>query len=128
MHARVENLLKETKGDVCVQYIFSSFNEDLSYANKYMIAVYMQKGRDTAMQILTEWFGQGKTLKERFFENLQLDMDDPAIEAEFHRHESWKEKTQLRATPAILVNGYKLPDNYKIEDMRYFTEFNFEIK
>jgi len=37
--------------------------------------------------------------------------------------EAWKAKTQLRATPTILVNGYKLPDNYKIEDLRYFTNF-----
>lgn len=27
---------------------------------------------------------------------------------------------RLRATPTILVNGYKLPDNFKVEDMRYF--------
>ncbi|MDR2968314.1 MAG: thioredoxin domain-containing protein [Tannerellaceae bacterium] len=128
MHARAESLLRETKGEVCVQYIFSSFNEDLVYANKYLIAVYLQKGREAAMEILDEWFDQGKTLRERFFENLQPDMDNPAIEAEFHRHESWIEKTQLRATPTIFVNGYKLPDNYKIEDLRYFTEFNFEIK
>jgi hypothetical protein len=24
--------------------------------------------------------------------------------------------------PVILVNGYKLPDNYKIEDLKYFTK------
>ena len=30
-------------------------------------------------------------------------------------------KTQLRATPTILVNGYQLPENYKIEDLKYFT-------
>jgi len=53
---------------------------------------------------------------------------DPAIEVEFTKHEAWKEKTQLRATPTILVNGYKLPDNYKIEDLRYFTEFDVNIK
>ena len=50
-------------------------------------------------------------------------MTNPAIEAEFQKHEAWKEKTQLRATPTIVVNGYKLPDNYKIEDLRYFTDF-----
>jgi len=46
--------------------------------------------------------------------------ENPAIEAEFQKHESWKEKTQLRATPMILVAGYKLPDHYKIEDLRYY--------
>jgi protein-disulfide isomerase len=54
-------------------------------------------------------------------------MTNPAIEVEFQKHESWKEKTHLRATPTILVNGYKLPDNYKIEDLRYFTEFDVDI-
>jgi protein-disulfide isomerase len=54
-------------------------------------------------------------------------MDNPAIEAEFQEHENWKAKTQLRATPTILVNGYKLPDNYKIEDLRYFTDVEIDV-
>jgi len=53
---------------------------------------------------------------------------NPEIEVEFQKHEAWKEKTQLRATPTILVNGFKLPDNYKIEDLRYFIEFNVDVK
>ena len=30
---------------------------------------------------------------------------------------------QLQTTPTLVMNGYKLPDNYKIEDLKYFTEF-----
>ena len=71
-----------------------------------------------AMQIFTDRFSRGKELKERFYENLRLGMSNPAIEVQFQRHETWKEKTLLRATPTIIVNGYKLPDNYKIEDLR----------
>jgi protein-disulfide isomerase len=135
MHARVEKLLKETKGNVCIQYIFSSFHESLDYANKYMIAIYLQnlpplwegQGK-VAWQLYTDWFDKGKSLKEAFFKDLQLDMTNPAIEAEFQKHESWKAKTQLRATPTIIVNGYKLPGNYKIEDLRYFTEFIVDNK
>ena len=37
--------------------------------------------------------------------------------------ENDRKNTQLQATPTILVNGHKLPDNYKIEDLKYFTEF-----
>jgi len=25
------------------------------------------------------------------------------------------------------VNGYKLPDNYEIEDLRYFTELEIDV-
>ena len=128
MHARVEKLLKETKENVCIQYIFSAFNESLEYANRYFIAIYLEKGSTMAWQLYTDWFAGGKALKEAFFEKIQLDMTNPAIEEEFQKHTLWKEKTQLRATPTILVNGYKLPENYKIEDLRYFTEFNVDIK
>jgi len=53
-------------------------------------------------------------------------MTNPAIETEFQKHEAWKEKTQLRATPTISVAGYQLPNHYKIEDLRYFTDYRNE--
>ena len=39
-----------------------------------------------------------------------------------------EKKTQIRATPTILVNGYQLPESYKIEDLQHFTEFNVDVK
>ena len=133
MHKRVEKLLQETNRNLCVQYLFSSFQPDLEFAVKYLIAAYFKHchgGLDpsSSEQIISDWFEKGKPLKEAFFENMQLDITNPAVEAEFQKHNAWKEKTQLRATPTVLVNGYKLPDNYKIEDLKYFTEFNFDVK
>ena len=133
MHKRVEKLLQDTKRKVCVQYLFSSFSPDLDFANRYLIAAWLDPchcGLDpqSPEQIIADWFEKGKPLKEEFFKNLHLNMDNPEIEVEFQKHEAWKEKTQLRATPTILVNGYKLPDNYKIEDLKYFTEFNVDVK
>jgi protein-disulfide isomerase len=77
----------------------------------------------TFRQIIGDWFEKGKLLKGEFFKDLDLDLNNPAVETEFQQHEAWREKTQIRATPTILVNGYQLPDtdNYKIEDLRYFT-------
>ena len=128
MHERVEILLKETKGNVCIQYIFSAFNEYFNYANRYFNAIYLEKGSELALQLYSEWFAGGKMLKESFFKQLQLDMSNSAIEVEYQNHERWKGKMQLRNTPTILVNGYKLPENYKIEDLRFISEFNVDIK
>ena len=133
MHKRVEKILKDTKREISIQYILSSFNADLEFANKYLIAAYFKNSHcvlnsildhpQSPEQIFTDWFEKGKPLKEAFFREMQLDMTNPEIEAEFQKHEAWKAKTRLHATPTILVNGYKLPDNYKIEDLRYFTNF-----
>lgn len=46
---------------------------------------------------------------------------------EFNRHKAWIAVSQLGATPTLLVNGSKLPDNYQIEDSKYFTDLEFEI-
>ena len=93
-----------------------------------LIAAKLEKRQSEFEQIIADWFEKGKPLKEAFFENLHLNMENPEIETESQKHESWKEKSQLRATPTVLVNGYKLPDNYKVEDLKYFTEFNVNVK
>jgi len=123
MHKRVEKFLQDTKRNVCIQYIFSSFTPDLDFANKYLIAAYLQKEQSEFERIIADWFEKGKPLKEAFFNDLHLDISNPEVEAEFQKHEAWKEKTKLRATPTISVAGYKLPDHYKIEDLRFFTRF-----
>jgi len=92
------------------------------------LPIYLERGSEAAWQLYSDWFEKGKSMQEAFFHDLHLDMTNPAIEIEFQKHQSWKEKTQLRATPTILINGYKLPDNYKIEDLWYFTEFDVNIK
>jgi protein-disulfide isomerase len=127
MHRRVENFLQETQGRVCIRYIFASFHPRRDFASKGLIAAYLQKERNKFEHIIADWFQEGKLLKEAFFNDLQLDMTDPAIEAELQKHEAWRAKTQLRATPTIIINGYQLPGNYKIEDLRYFIELEIDI-
>ncbi|OJV87177.1 MAG: hypothetical protein BGO34_12555 [Bacteroidia bacterium 44-10] len=123
MHGRVNELLKKNK-DVCVQYIFSSFSKELEISNKYLIGTFFQKNGKVE-EIYDQWFESGKFNKEEFFERYPVDTNIQEVIREFDIHEKWKEQSGLRATPTILVNGYKLPDNFKIEDMHYFT--NIEI-
>ena len=106
--------LKILRGKFFKQFL----SPDLEFANKSLIATYLEKGPKDFERIIGDWFENGKILKEAFFKDLNL--NNPAIEAEFQKHEAWKEKTQLRAIPTILVNGYKLPDNYKIEDLAIY--------
>lgn len=121
MHERVENIIEHTD-NLCIQYIYSSFEEDLNSSNKFMIAVYLNKRLKDVKEIYAEWFEKGKFSKEDFFSKHGVNIEDEAVEKEFRKHESWIAETGLRATPTILVNGYKLPDNYKIEDLRFFSE------
>ena len=89
-----------------------------------MIAACLADKDGFAIQIFNDWFENGKVLHDDFFKDLSLSMENPEIEVEFEKHEAWKKKTQIRATPTVLVNGHQLPESYKIEDLRYFTDLD----
>ncbi|GHU80166.1 hypothetical protein FACS1894145_5970 [Bacteroidia bacterium] len=55
-------------------------------------------------------------------------MNNPGIEAEFEKHKAWLKQARINGTPTVLVNGYQLPDNYQIENLRYIMEFNVDVK
>lgn len=126
MHLRIGELLK-LRNPMQVQYIFSSFSFDLEVSARYLIAVYLQKSQTEREHIYTEWFEKGKFNKEAFFEKYPVDIHNTSVTEEFNRHKAWIQASQIRTTPTVLVNGFKLPDNYQVEDLKYFTDLEFEI-
>ena len=118
MHKRIEQLMQKMNNNIRVQYILSSFSEELNSTNKLLIAACLVN-RTGIEQIFTEWFEKGKAFRDDYFKDMFLNVEYPEIENEFQKHEEWRKKTQIRATPTILVNGFQLPDSYKIEDLRY---------
>lgn len=127
MHERIGILLKNNP-QIQVQYIFSSFAPKLEVSARYLIAVYLQKSREERENIYNEWFKSGKMNRDAFFLKYPVDINNNAVTEEFNLHKAWIQKSQFRATPTLLVNGYKLPVNYRIEDLKYFTDLDFEIK
>ena len=43
MHERVKKIIGKNYSDICIQYIFTSFSNDLEESSKFLIAVYQQK-------------------------------------------------------------------------------------
>ncbi len=128
MHARMEKLLNANNSNsICIQYIFSSFNEKLIPSNQFLIATYFANKTDQTRNIYNQWFGGEKHNKDSFMKKYSYSLDEK-VKNELITHEEWKEKTKLQATPTILVNGYQLPDNYKIEDLKYFTHLDIDAK
>lgn len=127
MHKRVEQVLSETN-NLCIQYIFSSFSEELDSSNKFLSAIYFEKEESERGNIFRDWFERGKNSKEEFLKRHSIDTMSEIVTYEFEKHQAWKDKTGLSATPTILVNGYKLPANYQIEDLRYITNLDIDTK
>ncbi len=69
-----------------------------------------------AWQLYEEWYDKGKAKQEAFFDGLGLDADAETVLAEYAQHRAWREQTGFSATPTLLVNGYRMPSTYQMED------------
>ena len=117
MHKQVENLLNINSDDICVQYIFSSFNETLEDSSRYLIAMYQNKDQQTAREIYSSWYEKDKNKFKEILEGHAGIIHSGNVEAEMKKHLAWKKRTGFTATPTILVNGYELPREYELEDL-----------
>lgn len=122
MHTRVEKLLQKTGDKLCIQYIFSAFNDDLLKSNRFLIAAYQNESMEKAEEIYHQWYDKEKYHADAFMRSLGYDITSESVTEELKRHNEWKETNKLSATPTILVNGYLLPEHYQIEDMVEFTD------
>lgn len=128
MHKRMEDVLTKIGDQVCLQYIFSSFNEELDHSGKFLVSVYLQKNHQESLRIFNEWFEVGKMSPDKFYHKHSEIIISEEAEEEYSRHQKWKSENKLSATPTILINGYELPDIYKVEELGYFTELEISIK
>ena len=124
LHKRVVALINKAGDKLYVQYIFSSFNEELLVSSRFLIATYLQKGKKEAENIYMYWYQKGKYEYKTYIPNSNLLLESYEFESELQRHNQCKQQSHLMATPTILINGYKLPDRYKIEDLADFMNLN----
>lgn len=117
MHKRVEKLLRLSGDEICVQYIFSSFSENLEDSSRYLIYCYFENGQDKALRKFADWYLKDKFNYEKIIHNNDAYIHTDKIEGEMEKHREWRIRTSLTETPTILVNGYKLPNEYEIEDL-----------
>ena len=124
MHRKLSEILRDENSKFCIQYIFSSFGEEFDESSKFLIATYLNQPLSETCRIYHEWFTLGRANRYSFFKKYKVPIDENCMN-EFNRHNEWKTNSKLNATPTVLVNGYKLPQHYHIEDIRFFSSIDF---
>lgn len=100
-----------------VEYVLSSFSEDLLFANQNIIAYYKKFGADSTWELLTKWF-EDKEKKPSFFNEFNLNILD--CKEDVLQQLAWITEENITSSPSIYINNYKLPSQYDISDIKYF--------
>lgn len=129
MHEKIVKLLKDADDQFCVQYILSSFSDELNTSCEFFIYVNREYSVEERNRIYNEWFDKGKYDKEKFFNRYAFVADDCSSE-EFQMHLEWKKKAKLQATPTVIFDGYELPKMFfqQVEKLIFFKDLEIDPK
>lgn len=130
MHSKIEKLLEDTNNQFKIQYILSSFNDELISSCEFFLYINKNYREEERNKIYNKWFEKGKYNREDFFKRYSFVVDENVISEEFQKHINWKEKTKLRATPTVIFDGYELPEMFfqQIDKLAFFTDLEIDPK
>ncbi len=121
-HTPIEELLHNNP-DLQVQIIFTASNDDYdikAHPVRHLLAIDQQQDIRLTQQALDDWYQADNkdynAFAEKYPMNGELKKQGEKIEA----MRNWCDKTEIRFTPTFFVNGYQLPSNYSVFDLKYF--------
>ena len=121
-HKEIHKLLKNNT-NIKVQVIFNSFAEDSdprSKPVKLFLSVSKNKERNYTEQVIDEWYSAEKKDFKIFAEKYQIGTDQNNYNEDVMKMRTWCDEMNIEATPSIFLNGYQLPDNYLVNDLKIF--------
>ncbi|MCD8178557.1 MAG: thioredoxin domain-containing protein [Tannerellaceae bacterium] len=123
LHKELEKLLSKTNS-YCIQYILTSFSEELELSSKLLIAMYQKLPKKEYLDFLNHWYATGKQNYQNYYKEYKFDTNDPILLNEFNLQKEWIKKTKLFYAPKTFFNGWEMPENYTINDLIYFQNIH----
>lgn len=104
--------------DVTIQFIMAFHEQNIELVN-HLSRLFQEKNQNEAMSLLEGWYnnkgtelcGEGKEkFNEQGFEQIRK------------VHRQFFKNLEIKGTPTIFVNGYKIPAGYEVKDLAYFID------
>lgn len=119
MHPRLHELIKNK--NIKLQIIFISRNEDWDISaivTKHFLAIYEEGDVEKIEIALNYWYSMGNKDYESFAKKFPVTSDLNKYKDQISGMRNWVEKSDILHTPTIFINGFRLPENYEIEELK----------
>jgi protein-disulfide isomerase len=110
-----------TRNDIQVKIVFTTANHDDDPKTKvarHLTALSLLEDRSKVEQALNDWYDSTKKDYDTWAKNYPIHVNGE-MEQVTQKQKEWCTLTEITFTPTILVNGYKLPDPYRLDDIKY---------
>lgn len=109
------------RDDIQLKIIFTTANHDddeKTKVSRHVTALSLLNDTKLLENALNDWYKQGSKKYEAWATQYPITFDkDMSMVTE--KQKAWCDLTEIAFTPTILVNGYKLPEPYRLEDIKY---------
>ena len=119
-HAELDQWLA-IRDDIKLKIIFTTADHDDDEKTKvarHATALSLLKDTQLLENALNDWYTQGSKKYEAWAQKYPI-MFNGEMKIVTEKQKAWCKLTEIAFTPTILVNGYKLPEPYRLEDIKY---------
>lgn len=128
-HHELKSLVSKYHKHLSVAVIFSANPENkqaFSFIN-HLINIKLINGLDVYLEAMDFWY-QTKSMDKWLARFKTLGSPEIDYRPYLKEHYKWIINNNLNFTPCLFINGYKLPRDYKISELKYFIADLIEDK
>lgn len=118
-HNTLDEWLKQ-RDDIQVKIVFTTANEDDTRTKvaRHMTALSFSKDNTIVVQALNDWYNGDDKNYNNWAEKYPFNRSE-GLEIATQKQKEWCEMAEVSFTPTIFINGYKLVDPYRLDDIKY---------
>lgn len=120
-HAVLEDILQHNK-NVKVKLIFTASNEEndkRGIAAKHLLAINALQNSLQTQQALDDWYLADKKDYNIFAKKYPMNGELKQQERQIEEMSEWCKEAEITGTPTLFINGHRLPETYKIEELKF---------
>lgn len=121
-HGVLDEMIEDNE-NIQLQIIFTVTNRDNDIRGKaarHLMAIAEKNDTALTVKALNDWYLAGKKDYAVFAEKYPMNGEIEAQREKINSMSEWCDKTEITFTPTIFVDGYQLPHNYDVTDLKYF--------
>jgi uncharacterized membrane protein/thiol-disulfide isomerase/thioredoxin len=120
-HPILDEILHNNR-DIKLKLIFAASNEKddkRGIAARHLLAIYEKQDPLETHQALNDWYLANRKDYEVFAAKYPMNGEIKQQEKQIEEMSKWCKKAEISFTPTVFINGYRLPEKYKIEELKY---------
>lgn len=122
VHPVLESLFE--KGNIDLQILFTpgGGDEPQARAIRHLLAIDAKGNSEITRRALDDWYEEGHKDYEAFASKYQMNGELNQQEEKIGEMRDWCQKERIAYTPTLFINGFELPEEFSVEDLKYLLD------